>query len=623
MIRPQNTWRDGSTFPKATTRDHYHREEPQTVKLPAADVLEHKVLRFFCFFKSHVDEDGTQNIRIQRCHLYYYLEDDTVQIEEPQIDNSGLRHGTLVRRNRVPKADNPSEYISASDLRVGQNITVYGKTFRIADCDKFTREWYKNAGCEQPLSEEIPQDSFLARRRIEQQHNCRVPMSYDKQYREVMLGGGFINQDMQQFMEKDRMVCRFFAIYDDSLSTTFERRSMVILFYLCDNTIEIREHLPPNSSRPHFPVFFRRRKLPKTKIGPLGPCDPLLKKEDYFQVTDFKVGSLIRMLDVDFFIYDADGFTRNYFSQEFNISLDPAIDVRIGLPVPIVEPVPRFTGHGTDSGFTTTAPYEALSQKIGGHKKTNELDGKCLRYLAHLVECLAPGQKPRLFCLEFHLGDEEVAITEINQRNVGTSGGKFLQKGSYKSEDSKRTLMPSDFRLGAEIRINGHLFRVINADNFTKNYMKTGRIACPQADLHRALGRLRDSMRERLTTLREMFRDLDQQSADASSNMAKCEKMLEEAEAMKIAVKNIQHLFYQQPRLLHKLIKEFSHLTVGKTVTDSQVCEALSSIGHAFPLKTVQRCIAYLLPEASFQEVQYMQFIQALSTTYNDLPADR
>ncbi|CBZ53119.1 CG11048, related [Neospora caninum Liverpool] len=506
--RPKNPWRDGSTLPKATTREHFTWEEAPTLKLPASDLMEHKVLRFFCFFKSHVDEDKTQNIRVRKCHLYYYLEDDTVQIEEPQIDNSGLRHGTLIKRHRIQNASDPTVYISPSDLRIGKEITIYGVTLRMADCDEFTRNWYKQSGNEQPPPEEIPQDSFVKMRRLSELHNCKVPMTYDKQYREVMLGGGFVNQDMQQFMEKDRMVCRFFASYDDSLSTIFERRLMVILFYLCDDTIEIREHLPPNSSRPHFPVYFRRRKLPKTKVGPLGPCDPLLKKEDYFQITDFKVGSVMRMLDVDLFIYDADGFTREYFSaaqcdsllhevhninrgpwlfrRELKTELDPAVNVCIELPSPPDPPVPLPTGYGTESDSMTSVKYIVPKQRIEQYKKSNELDGKCLRYLAHLLEPLAPGQKKRLFCIEYHLADEQVAITEIHQR----------------------------------------------------------------------------------------------------------------------------HMFYQQPRLLNKLAKEFSHMTVGKTVTASQVCEALKSIGHEYPLKTVQRCIAYLFPEKAFEEIDYNQFIQ-------------
>ncbi|KYK63447.1 putative EFHC1 [Toxoplasma gondii TgCatPRC2] len=720
LVRPKNPWRDGSTLPKATTREHYTCDEPPTVELPAADLMENQVLRFFCFFKSHVEEDKMQNIRVRRCNLYYYLEDDTVQIEEPQIDNSGLRHGTLIKRHRIQNASNPMVYISPADLCIGREITIYGITIRMADCDEFTRKWYKKSGNEQPPPEEIPRDSFVTMRRLSELQTCKVPMTYDKQYREVMLGGGFVNQNMQQFMEKDRMVCRFFASYDDSLSSRFERRLMVILFYLCDDTIEIREHLPTNSSRPHFPVYFRRRKLPKTKVAPLGPCDPLLKKEDYFQITDFKVGSMMRMLDVDFFVYDADGFTREYFRRELKIELDPAIDVRIDLPPPPDPPVPPPTGYGTDSDSMTSVKYIVPKQRIEQYKKSNELDGKCLRFRAHLLEPLAPGQKKRLFCIEYHLADEEVAITEIHQRDVGVTGGKFLQKGKYKHEQTQQTLRPCDFSVGKKMCINKHFFQVVDADQFTRTYMTTGKIDSSQSDLHRILQRLRDSLDERLTTLRDMFRKLDQWSLNyqtvpfrvnvaapsfdstnhfygatqdkngvvtveelksclakvgyelspeevltllryfdtngdhqvnyvefcdsclksscntsgccplsvksprgAADPAAHCVKRLEEASEIKKAVRKIQHLFYQQPRLLNKLAKEFSHMTVGKTVTASQVCEALKSIGHEFPLSTVQRCIAYMFPEKEFEDIDYNQFIQTVCTSYNDFPSER
>ena len=54
-------------------------------------------------------------------------------------------------------------------------------------------------------------------------------------YSEVMLGGGHINADMQQFLEMDRKVLRFHCIMDDLSTPQFERRPFQILFFLADD----------------------------------------------------------------------------------------------------------------------------------------------------------------------------------------------------------------------------------------------------------------------------------------------------------------------------------------------------------------------------------------------------
>eukprot|EP00913_Durusdinium_trenchii_P034056 g31878.t1 len=47
-------------------------------------------------------------------------------------------------------------------------------------------------------------------------HASTQPRTYEKIYREVMLGGGHINADMQQFLENDKKVLRFYAVMDDA-----------------------------------------------------------------------------------------------------------------------------------------------------------------------------------------------------------------------------------------------------------------------------------------------------------------------------------------------------------------------------------------------------------------------
>ena len=57
------------------------------------------------YFEEDVPGSQIESKRVRKCMLYYYLEDDCLQIFEPAEENSGLPQGCLVRRHRVPKPD--------------------------------------------------------------------------------------------------------------------------------------------------------------------------------------------------------------------------------------------------------------------------------------------------------------------------------------------------------------------------------------------------------------------------------------------------------------------------------------------------------------------------------------
>ena len=42
-----------------------------------------------------------------------------------------------------------------------------------------------------------------------------------------------------------------------------DQRQMVLHYFLADDTIEIKEKIPPNAGRDAQPMFLRRAKLPK------------------------------------------------------------------------------------------------------------------------------------------------------------------------------------------------------------------------------------------------------------------------------------------------------------------------------------------------------------------------
>lgn len=95
------------------------------------------------------------NLLYYSVNIYFYLEDDTIHVSEPRVQNSGIPQGkpcklcengsliitgTLIRRHRIPKVESvEGQHFIVSDLNVNHEVTFYGRTFKIVGCDNFTR----------------------------------------------------------------------------------------------------------------------------------------------------------------------------------------------------------------------------------------------------------------------------------------------------------------------------------------------------------------------------------------------------------------------------------------------------------------------------------------------------
>lgn len=107
-----------------------------------------QVLQFDAYFQEAVVENANENFRIRNCIVYYYLEDDTLHIIEKRLENSGIPQGIFLKRHKVPKPDiTPPQYYTWQDLNLRMNLELYGRVFRIVDCDQFTRMFFANEGC--------------------------------------------------------------------------------------------------------------------------------------------------------------------------------------------------------------------------------------------------------------------------------------------------------------------------------------------------------------------------------------------------------------------------------------------------------------------------------------------
>merc|ERR1712137_1051810 len=73
-----------------------------------------------------------------------------------QNDRKVLR---FLKRHLVPRADGMG-YLGPTDFVVGEEITIYGRTYHLTGCDRFTRWFFEELGMQVADDEDMPKDMW-------------------------------------------------------------------------------------------------------------------------------------------------------------------------------------------------------------------------------------------------------------------------------------------------------------------------------------------------------------------------------------------------------------------------------------------------------------------------------
>jgi len=437
--------------------------------------FDRKVLRFNCYFKEAVYSSPIENFRVRKCVLYYYLEDNSMHIAEPKIENSGMNQGVLVRRHRIAKPD--GSLFSWEDLNIGVDILVYGRVYRLTDCDAFTRAFLEANGRTVPAPEDIPLDPFTKKHTVREKAHNKL-MNPHKQYMEASLGKSFAGMDVeatQKFLRNDGKVLRFYATWSDP-KLFGEKQAYIIHYFLADDTVEVLEVQQPNSGRDPFPALLKRCKLPKNYKETVADISSIGVRNTsalYYTEADFKVGQYVMVYGRKLFICGADKFTQEFYIKNYGMTeadfprLNMDDDVEV---VPRMLPPPH-TGFGSEEDSLNSFLF--LNPKVPkqNFKKLMEFDGLMMRFLARFKNP-QPEDRERQFIITFFLANDTLSVFEKFTRNSGFIGGKFLERTRIKNEVTGEYFKPTDFYVGAVLRINKFEFELIDADESTQKWME-------------------------------------------------------------------------------------------------------------------------------------------------------
>jgi len=483
--------------------------EPE--KLPAWVAYDRKVLRFYGFFKESVEGSASETYRVRKCIFYYYLEDDSMHIAEPRQVNSGMPQGVFVKRHRIQKPDGVGFYV-AEDLKVGTNIEIYGRVFRLYDCDEFTRKFYRENGEEQGLPEHCPEDKFQQSINPKKTFVNRGSEEEDpvKEFFDAQMGRKK-NKGARQFLENDRKVLRFFCRWDD-LSMYGETMVYVLHYFLSDGTVEVLQIKENNSGRDHYPALLKRQKLPRNfhevspsinKIGAVG------SEAEFYKPEDIICGEVINVYNREIKVCACDRYTSEWYKKSLGIiqSADLPIEEETESKKKVIKPPPH-NGFGSEEDSLGSFLFLVPKVPKKDYKKFNDNARNDLRYLAKF-ENPSVQDMDRRFIITFHLADNKISVHEKNERNSGFIGGKFMQRSKLKNPDTKTWFKPNEFYLGASLVINRFKFKLIQADEFTLRFMEGDSGLFPCADIDRICKDLAKMFENQSAHIRKIFRRLD------------------------------------------------------------------------------------------------------------------
>lgn len=291
---------DGKAFGKT---DAFSGKAPLEARIPDyAREDAATVLRYQCFFTEPVENSAEETVRVRKFVLLYYVLDGSIQISEPRVENSGMPQATFLRRQLVPG-------VSPESLRVGETVTIFGRSFTLADADPHTRKFMKDRGVELAPPQDAPVDLYAARRDEQKSHPPRPRSKDDDLARYAAAKNGAAATTLEEdklhdFLVHDKHVLRFFMAMDERDKPYGEMRPFILHFYLSDHTGEILEVRRANSGMDPFPAFLQRGRLYKDMetlrlqsplhhtsevVGRSGRLDP--SRLHYFDEQDFVVGA--------------------------------------------------------------------------------------------------------------------------------------------------------------------------------------------------------------------------------------------------------------------------------------------------------------------------------------------
>ncbi|KFV12664.1 EF-hand domain-containing family member C2, partial [Pterocles gutturalis] len=317
---------------------------------------------------------------------------------------------------------------------------------------------------------------------------------------------------------------------------------------------------------------------------------------------------------------------------------------------------PPYTGFGSEEdslcscmGLLLKPPQKDFKKFM--EKDRNGMESNILRFVAKLVTD-SPIDKDRKFIISYFLSDDTISVFEHIQKNTGILGGKFLERGRikkpgqelFKSEPSEY-FKAQDLFVGARVCFHGHNFLLVDADEYTFNYMEKHANEFSVANIGVILKKLKDIAEPRSREIRQVFAAADPEHSkvieyDTFRNLivSITDETFSEHEIITLGryygVRDEYEmdlhflLAVAQEQLKKNSFENFEQLSAVLIYNDREKCgvlprEVCRTVCKSFKLPLADDNLQALLTmcEDDHKQVEYKKFVDGLNWRQNPIPA--
>ena len=449
-------------------------------------------LTFQAYFEELAEKGDGHELRVRRCNIYYFLENGTMAIvEKPQL-NSGIPQGTLVRRGIVHKPD--GEAYGPEDLKLGEEIVVYGRRFKLVDCDAATRKYMRRNfnNAEPSTAVTYPVDDYEEFRKTIQKDTSggaawgqfNIKKNDGTRYQQAKMGcNPDANKGKEGFIRYGDKTLQFLCVWDNTHAMYGDRVQFSVVYHLCDDTFEIYSLPGANGNKESFSRLLKRAKLPKHFGGLRGLQEPQPDESTFYHWTDIFIGIEIDVYSRLLRVIDADSSTRGFYSAH-GCDLEPAEEQPAPKVIMHEREIPPPTAFGSEedsmrSCVGSLMPGPPPAKKYGEN-----------RQVCFFASLLSGGldDVDRRFVITYYVSDSTLKVQEPPIRNSGFTGGVFLSRRAVKTP-SGEPMLYSDLYVGCKLQVLKHRFLLLDSNDSTLRWMEDKKL--PRADVYAVLAKIR------------------------------------------------------------------------------------------------------------------------------------
>ena len=426
--------------------------------------LDSEVLNFTAtVIDTQMDSNGA---RERRCSILYYVQDGSIKIVEHAQVNSGTPQGTLLRRCIVVREDGST--VTLDDIQYGEDVVIYGRTYSIVNCSGATRIHLENLGRTQiPPSKSEAEGEPWGEMQESGWGSYRREKNNLKEFMEAKLGNTVNNSGRDGFQQYGNMILKFLCSWDDTERLYGDVSMFIVCYHLADDTVEIFN----KSVKELFPKLLKRAPLPREFAGSTTTFgeNNSVAGEDFYHFTDFYIGGTLNVFSRQLIIHEADAATREFYEAMENPLGEADLSFAEQAVIEFSRDLPPHNGFGSEE--------DSLKSCVGPlcpnnpPSRSNVFESRVLSFFGNLVTEDSTDMN-RKFVISYYMQDKTLKIQEPPLRNSGFVGGLFLSRRKVKKVDGNgECLTERDLKVGSEIRLLTHKFRLLGANDFTLKYI--------------------------------------------------------------------------------------------------------------------------------------------------------